>query len=268
MLPRIGELLWVTPYGIALVLSLFACWYYARSRAPEFGIDKSHIDLAVPLIFILSTLGGRALALVSPGDLEAGVFHDVHVRFRLFGLLLFAFPLLFAYCRISRVPFRKALDMFALPAVLWLIILRIGCFFAGCCWGTVTGSPTGVSFPHSSLAWEQQVVLGLIPSDAGRSLPIHPTQLYELVLLAGWLLILTRFERQIRAPGLLAAVTLGGYTLLRFGLEFVRADSDKLVAGLSFTQLLCVILLLLTGMAAKILCRPIPGFATRTRTST
>jgi len=256
MLPRIGELSWVTPYGIALVLSLVACWYYARSRAPDFGIDKSHIDLAVPLIFILSTLGGRALALVSPGDLEAGGFHDVHVRFRLFGLLLFAFPLLFAYCRISRVRFRNALDMFALPAILWLIILRFGCFFAGCCWGTVTGSLTGMSFPRGSLAWEQQVAQGLIASDAGRSLPIHPTQLYELVLLAGWLLILTRFERQIRAPGLTAAVTFAGYTLLRFGLEFVRADSNEFIAGLSFTQMLCVILLLMAGTAAKILSRP------------
>lgn len=251
MLPRLGEQLWVTPYGIALVVSLAACWLYARRRAPGFGIEESHVDLVVPLIFIVSTLGGKSLGFVSPGDMEAAGFQHVHSRFQLFGLLLFAFPLLFAYCRLSRVPFRKALDLFALPAVLWLIILRMGCFLAGCCWGTVTGSPTGVSFPAGSLAWEQHVALEWIAADAGRSLAVHPTQLYEMALLAGWLLILTRVERKVATPGLLAALTLAGYTILRFGLEFLRADSSELIAGLSFTQLLCIFLLLASTVAGR-----------------
>jgi phosphatidylglycerol:prolipoprotein diacylglycerol transferase len=135
--------------------------------------------------------------------------------------------------------------------VLWVVILRIGCFLAGCCWGTVTGSPTGVSFPAGSLAWEQHVALDLIAADADRSLPVHPTQLYEMALLTGWLLILTRLERKIGTPGLLAALTLAGYTLLRFTLEFLRADSSEFIAALSFTQLLCILLLLASAAAGR-----------------
>jgi len=242
--PQIGDQAWVTSYGIALVTALATCWFYARKRAVARGDDVSHVDLAVPLIFILSTLGGRVLALLSPGDLEFGGGHDLHARFRLYGLLLFALPLLFAYSRLAGISFRRMLDLLALPAVLWLVVLRAGCFLAGCCWGEVTDWSVGVRFPVGSYAWAQQVAAGLITPDARSSLPVHPSQIYELVLVACWFAVLTRIEKRPVVPGTTAAVTLAGYTVLRFAIEFVRADSQIVVGGLSGTQLLSILLLL------------------------
>jgi len=252
MLALFGDQMWVTPYGVALVLALVSSWIYARSRAAANGFDPSHADLIVPVIFILSTAGARGLAFISPGDLElVGGLHDTHVRFRLFGLLLFALPLLFAYCRLANLPFRRILDVFALPAVLWLLILRVGCFMAGCCWGKVSELPIAVSFPAGSLAWEQHVALGLVASDAARSLPVHPTQVYELILVAGLLMVLVRIDRVARRPGELALFTLAGYSGLRFLLEFVRADSPVIVGGLTFTQFLCFASLVAAAFALK-----------------
>lgn len=268
-----------------LVLALAACWFYARRRATAFGVDESHIDFAVPLIFIVSTLGARGLTLISPGDLEvAGGLLQTHVRFRLFGLLLFAFPLLFLYVRTAKVSFRKLLDVLALPVLLWLIVLRVGCFLAGCCWGDVanpypdlaaatepsvwyqlqtvswlTGDwvATGLSFPAGSLAWEQQVSLGLISADAISSLPIHPTQLYALGLLLGWLVILQRTTHKIHLSGMLAVLMFSGYVILRFLLEFIRADSVLIIGNLTFTQLLCIALLATCGFSARYLRRKV-----------
>jgi phosphatidylglycerol:prolipoprotein diacylglycerol transferase len=283
MYPHPGNQVWITSYGLMLVLALLACWAYARRRATSMGIDESQIDLAVPLIFIVSTVGARALTLVSPGDLElAGGLLETHVRFRLFGLLLFAFPLLYFYSRAARISFRRMLDVLALPAVLWLIVLRAGCFMAGCCWGDIvypypelaavtdpsawhqvqtiswlTGDwvATATSFPAGSLAWEQQVSLGLIGADAVSSLPIHPTQLYALFVMAAWLMFLQRVSHKVQVPGMLAVLMFSGYAVLRFLIEFIRADSVLVLGNLTFTQLLCIALLAGCGFSTSVLRR-------------
>ncbi len=56
-------------------------------------------------------------------------------------------------------------------------------------------------------------------------LPVHPTQLYELVLLLGLLACLHVFSKKQHAPGAVALVTLAGYCVLRFFIEYLRADN-------------------------------------------
>jgi phosphatidylglycerol:prolipoprotein diacylglycerol transferase len=69
----------------------------------------------------------------------------------------------------------KTGDAFAMPIAAALCVGRIGCFFGGCCFGNQTDLPWGVCFQA-----------------AGDAIPIprHPTQLYEAIFHATWLLIL------------------------------------------------------------------------------
>jgi prolipoprotein diacylglyceryltransferase len=286
MYPQLSWLPWASSYGVVLVLALVACWFGARRLAPAYGVDCSHVDLAVPAIFILSAIGARVLSAFLTDDAGIVVALPVsHVRFRLFGLLLFAAPLLFAYARFSGHSLRRLADLFALPVVLWLAILRIGCFLAGCCWGDPERLPEGVdpaslsgvltwpwlsgdwvpavSFPAGSYAFEQQLAMGLISPDAGASLPVHPTQLYEMLLLLALLAVLRRFRATPPPSGQLALAALGGYACLRFVLEFVRADSVTAWSGLTATQLICVVLVL-SSITAGRLNR---GFSPRIRAS-
>ena len=284
MYPRFGDQTWITPYGLALVAALIACWLYARRRAIAADIDPSHIDLTVPLIFIISTLGAKFLTLISPNDTNiAGELFRTHFRFRLFGLLFIGFPVLLLYSRLAKLSFRSMLDVFALPVVLWLVILRFGCLMAGCCWGDLTHSVAGlatvidpalstqiltlpwltgdwlitaVSFPLGSFAYEQQLVLGLIGPGAVSSLPVHPTQLYELVFLVGFLTYLHNYSKKQQAPGVIALVTLGGYCVLRFFVEYLRADNALVLGSHTFTQVICVVLLLASIATYVIQVRP------------
>jgi len=152
-----------------------------------------------------------------------------------------------------------------LPAVLWLVCLRVGCFLAGCCWGDVAitletaksllAAPaqtvpwltgdwvwSAVSFPQGSPAYQQHIIQGLIGTGATESLPVHPTQLYELAyLLVLWVALRIVASRTLPL-GYLAIATLSGYTLGRFVIEFLRADSGMILGNLTFTQLLCAIL--------------------------
>jgi phosphatidylglycerol:prolipoprotein diacylglycerol transferase len=281
--PAFGTLTWIAPYGLMLVIALIGCWLYARRRARAAGLDVSHVDLAIPLIFITGVLGTRVFTLIYPGDVEfAGDLFQTHSRYRLFGLFFAGVPALFAYSRLAKLSFRGLLDLFALPVVLWLAILRLGCFMAGCCWGDLTQEQpqlanlsdprlarqiltlpllagdwivTGVNFPAESLAYQQHLLMGLIEPTAGFSLTVHPTQLYEMVLLTFLLLIMQKIEHRLPSPGMAALAALGSYAFLRFIIEFLRADSNLVWGYLTSTQVICIALVL----GCAVLIRK-PGF--------
>ena len=81
---------------------------------------------------------------------------------------------------------------------------RIGCFFAGCCYGIQTDSIFGVKFPHLSYN-------------------VYPTQLYEaifLILLSGVLSLLAfKYKNKYTMP-----IYLLSYGIFRFLIEFLRGD--------------------------------------------
>ena len=65
-------------------------------------------------------------------------------------------------------------DLLVVPLCLTMAVARLGCFLHGCCYGTPSGLPWAVRFPHGSPAWIAHVSAALLPPDAPASLPIHP----------------------------------------------------------------------------------------------
>lgn len=100
---------------------------------------------------------------------------------------------------------------------------RIGCFFAGCCYGKASGdSIFGVKFPDLSYK-------------------VYPTQLFEAVFLfilfgvLTWLLLRKKFQYTM-------SVYLWGYGVFRFCLEFLRDDDrGKLFGHLTPSQGLAIV---------------------------
>ncbi len=94
---------------------------------------------------------------------------------------------------------------------------RIGCFFAGCCYGKETDCFLGIKFPN-------------LPN------PVHPTQLYEaafLFLLFGLLSYLVLKKNFQHTLGLY----LIAYGVFRFAIEFIRGDDrGKFIGALSPSQ--------------------------------
>jgi len=119
-------------------------------------------------------------------------------------------------------------------------IVRVGCFLAGCCHGTVTSLPFGVRYAAGTRVFDEQVARGLIAPDAASALPIHPTQLYEaalcLLLAAG----VTRFAQRERRGGSQMLLTVAGLSAIRFTVEFVR-DSGERFGGLSLAQWITIV---------------------------
>ncbi len=84
------------------------------------------------------------------------------------------------YFEIKKIPRIESLEIFIPYIPIGGILGRLGCFCAGCCYGEITDSIFGICFPKGSHAWVKHVRKGLISPDQFFSLPVHPTQLYEI----------------------------------------------------------------------------------------
>ncbi len=122
---------------------------------------------------------------------------------------------------------------------------RIGCLFAGCCYGFAYEGPFAVHYPNA--------VSGL-PPDQG----CFPVQLLEAVLNCGVFLVLWWLEKRGKQPMALLTAYLGCYAMERFFLEFLRGDSVRgIYYGLSASQwisllmALCVVSNLIFAGTAK-----------------
>lgn len=255
--------LWVTPFGLVFLSAIFAAWLYARHNATVSGIDGSHVDLLIPVTVIVGVAGGTLIAMLMPMDhMIAGDIMNHGIRVRLFGMLGSGAVALFVYSRLTKLSFRSLLDVFALPTLVGLMIHRLGCFLAGCCWGDVVGHESagefatqvqtlpwlsslssGVQYPPGSLPFEQHVALGLIDPSAVASLPVVPVQLYEAALLFMLLLVTVRFPWRSYPKGTVTVLVICSYALVRFFIEYLRADGAILAGNLTITQLQCLILL-------------------------
>ncbi|MGB5351850.1 MAG: prolipoprotein diacylglyceryl transferase [Polyangiales bacterium] len=148
------------------------------------------------------------------------------------------------------VPLYQGMDIAAIGISLGLVFGRLGCFLGGCCFGVNTDGPAGVSFPPFSPASESQWRAGLLEAPALPSLPVHATQLYEglgCLAITGFLLFWLRPRKRFEGQVMLAFIGL--YAILRFLLEFWRADERGELLGLSTSQLLAIpALMLVVGL--------------------
>ena len=253
----------VTPFGLTFVSAIVVAWFLARRNATSTGIDGSHIDLLMPITIVTGLIGGTLVALATPMDhMLAGEAMNYGIRVRLFGMIGTGAIALFVYSRFCGLSFRRLLDVFALPTLAGLMIHRIGCYMAGCCWGDVVSHPVegalaaqvkttsllsdivqGVQYPPGSLPYEQHLAMGLIGPDALASLPVYPVQLYEAALLLVIVLLLSRLDWRRQPRGTLTVLTVCAYAVIRFALEYLRADGAIVVGNLTITQLQCIVLL-------------------------
>lgn len=106
---------------------------------------------------------------------------------------------------------------------------RIGCFFAGCCYGKETDSFLGVQFPD-------------LPH------PVHPTQLYEAAFLfvlfavSVYLILKKDFKHNL-------SLYLIAYGVFRFLIEYVRGDDRGALVGFVSPSQFWSILMVVAGVA-------------------
>ncbi|MCL4845707.1 MAG: prolipoprotein diacylglyceryl transferase [Acidobacteria bacterium] len=241
MHPLLAELgpISVYTYGVLLAAAYLAGLQLALVRARARGLDATRVmDLGIYVI-IAALVGAKLLLLVvdfeyfsqHPGELfslfrSGGVFY---------GGLILAVAVAFWHMRRHRLPLWTTSDVFAPGIALGHVIGRLGCFFAGCCYGRPTDVAWAVTFTSPLAAANVGTPLGV---------PLHPVQLYEAgaeLVILGLLLWLERKGRPF--PGR----TFWGYVLVysitRYVLEIYRGDPRGEVFNLMSTSQFISVLL-------------------------
>ena len=117
----------------------------------------------------------------------------------------------------------KTGDSFAVPVAAAIAIGRLGCFHAGCCYGTPTDLPWGVAFPNVD------------------SLTRHPTQLYESVFHAAMVGVMLMLAAHNKFEGQRVKLYIIAYAIYRFASEWLRPEA-KIYGGLTGYQLASVMI--------------------------
>ena len=138
--------------------------------------------------------------------------------------------------RATGVARERALDALAPALGAMIAFSRLGCFFAGCDFGAPASVPWALRYPVMTPAFREQLDAGLIGASSLHTLPVHPTQLYE-VCVGIVVLVVALSWRAPRREGDRFAVALLLYAAGRFAVDFARGDLPRGGAlGLTTTQ--------------------------------
>ncbi len=136
------------------------------------------------------------------------------------GAIVFGPLALLAYCRWKRISLSAMLDIATLCIIQGQAIGRWGNFTNGEAAGPVTDAWTGVVFPE-----------GTVVDRYAQGQPVHPTMIYESLANALLFVLLWRLRRQNYRPGMLSALYLIGYAVIRSSLTPFRMDNQFLTFG-------------------------------------
>ncbi len=218
-------------YGLMAVIGMVTCFFIQRHFGRKVGLTGDQILTVWVYGGLASVIGARGLhVLVNWGDyadkpLTALAFWDGGLAFIGAAVVSLAFAIV--YLRHLKVPVLASLDALTLGLALTHGFGRLGCFFAGCCYGRPTDLPWAVSFPVGSIAQYTLQTMGVI-AEAAPTPHLHPTQLYEsfATFVIGGLLLLWYVKRTPRS-GMILTTYLLSYPVVRFFLELVRDDPER-----------------------------------------
>lgn len=230
----------ISPVELTAFLGMGLVAVLSRRRLAALGVSTGDLLDMLLAAVIGGAVGARLYYFVplwlrglEPGGRLIGNWSDGSGFYG--GLVLGAVAVL-VVARLKKKPALSVADVTLARLPIGFALGKLGCFLAGCCYGRPWAS--GTAFAPESLAYRTHVKEGRIPPGAEASLPVHPTQLYELAMalaLSGLLLLL---ERRSRRPGETALGFFLGYSVWRFFVEFLRDDPgrDGFGAGLTDSQ--------------------------------
>jgi phosphatidylglycerol:prolipoprotein diacylglycerol transferase len=248
ILIKLGPLV-IHTYGFMMALGVAMGLWFLYVQAKKQELDAPQLLDAAFYILIVSIVGAKLILLLgnfsyytsSPKELfslarSGGVFQ---------GGLAFGAAFAFWYFHKHKIPTWKTADLAGPALALGHGFGRIGCFMAGCCYGSACKLPWGVIFtnPYSH-------ELTGIPLGVER----HPVQLYEAALNFLNFVVLFIILRKKRFDGQVLSFYIMNYSVIRFFTEYFRGDHPAkayLIQGssplqsLSYPQVFCIL-----GLAA------------------
>jgi len=240
---KIGSISLYT-YGLFIALAFLTAITLAQKEARRYGASTGQITDLGFFILIAAIVGSRILYLMINPELIA---QDPWEAFRLwngglvfYGGFIAAVITATVFMRKKKMPLWQTTDIFAPALAAGHTLGRIGCFFAGCCYGRSCELPWAVTFSHPDT---------LAPSGIG----LHPAQLYSSASNLCIFIFLWSFRKHKTFDGQIFWIYVLLYGIARSILELFRGDPrGQLFNGALTTSQLIGLLL---AVAAVVMLR-------------
>lgn len=218
-------------YGLFVALGFLTGILLAQKEAARLGQAPSQIGDLCFFLLIAAIVGSRLFYIaVNPGDFLQNpleIFKIWNGGLVFYGGFIGAAVTAAVYLKKKQLPLWQTVDILAPGVAAGHVFGRMGCFAAGCCYGKACDFPWAVTFTHP---------MSLAP----HGIPLHPTQLYEVINNLLLFAFLWWFRKRKRFDGQVFWVYLLLYGVTRSLLEIFRGDPRGLFWGglLSISQII------------------------------
>lgn len=211
-------------YGLVVALGFLVALFIIGRLAERSKLNRELVLNLAIYCALAGIVGAKLLMILTdlreyladPRQLFS--FSTIQAGGIFYGGLIGALIMATIYMRRKALPLLRTADVFAPGLAAGHAIGRLGCFAAGCCWGSPTRAPWAVTFTSPDAAR----VTG-VPLDV----PLHPAQLYESLGEAVIFVILYNRILKPHNDGAIIGLYLMLYAGLRFFVEFVRAHDPQ-----------------------------------------
>jgi phosphatidylglycerol:prolipoprotein diacylglycerol transferase len=235
-------------YGILVALAVITVvgWAVVEVNRKRLPVDTAFtaalvgIPSGIVVSRLLHVIDDWSYYFQNPGQIIGGS------GLTAWGAVLGAALGIWIYSRVSKFNFGHFADLIAPGIILAQAVGRIGCTINGCCYGKETHLPWAVVYSH--------------PDSFGPlGIPVHPTQVYELVYNLIVFGVLFKLRGRFQPDGSLFLIYLSLYSLWRLGSDFLRAGTPFLSnpLGLHQAQVIAIIILLVTIPYLVLKTRPL-----------
>lgn len=221
-------------YGLMIGIGFTTAYLISCYRAKKRGLSED-ILWGILICSILGALIGTRLLyyIVSIPQIikDPSILWNFKNGYVVYGGIIFGVIFSYLYCKKKQVPFLKYFDLVMPSVSVAQGFGRIGCFFAGCCYGRQTCSPFHIIYTHSNFA--------------PNNVPLIPTQLISSAgnfVIAG---ILFWYASKTDKDGTIGALYMILYSIGRFIIEIFRNDLRGAWGGWSTSQLISAGILIL-----------------------
>jgi len=236
----------LTGYGVMMMVAFLMAGYAMQLELRERKLDEEYAADIIIAAVIGGLVGAKLWYVVVSGEWRALFQRGGFVWYG--GFFGGVVAVLFNGWRL-RVPPRWTMELTAIALPVGYALGRVGCFLVNDDYGIPTTLPWGVKFPEGLPPTTVQNLSrmhvafppGTNPLDL---VAVHPTQLYETVLMLLAFAFLWRLRRHHHAMGWRFGVYLLLAGVERFVIEMVRAKDDRVAGPLSLAQLTSILIVL------------------------
>lgn len=225
----------ISSFGLMMALCFIAGYWIITLEAKRKKLNEK----LVGNLFLASMAGGivgaKLLYVFENVPLSDILSHPLENLLSRGGLTFYggffgAIALVWLIAWRNRLSMWVVCDLAAPALALAYAIGRVGCFLVGDDYGVPSNLPWAMPFPK-----------GLPPT----TVPVHPTQLYEIIIMSIVFVFIWKIRKLDRPAGWLFSIYLILAGLERFFIEFLRSTTPSPIPGLSLAQVMAVVIIII-----------------------